>query len=58
MATHMLENGADTRWIQMMLGHDDISSTQVYTRVSIRALKEIHHATHPAELEGEVDDSV
>lgn len=49
MATHMLENGADTRWIQMMLGHTDISSTQIYTRVSIRALKEIHHATHPAE---------
>jgi integrase/recombinase XerD len=47
MATLMLENGADTRWIQAILGHRDLSSTQIYTRVSIRALKEIHSATHP-----------
>lgn len=58
MATQMLENGADTRWIQMMLGHADISTTQIYTRVSIKALKDIHTATHPAGLESvEIEES-
>ena len=50
MATLMLENGADIRFIQQMLGHADLSTTQIYTRVSIRQLKEIHTATHPARL--------
>jgi integrase/recombinase XerD len=50
MATQMLENGADVRFIQAMLGHADIKTTQVYTRVSIRALKDIHSATHRARL--------
>jgi len=50
MATQMLENGADVRFIQAILGHADIKTTQVYTRVSIRALKDIHSATHPARL--------
>jgi integrase/recombinase XerD len=49
-ATHMLENGADTRFIQALLGHADIGTTQIYTRVSIDKLKEIHDATHPAKL--------
>ncbi|MFC0139165.1 site-specific tyrosine recombinase XerC [Erwinia mallotivora] len=49
MATLMLENGADTRWIQVMLGHSKLETTQIYTRVSVRALREIHRATHPAE---------
>lgn len=48
MATLMLENGADVRYIQEMLGHSDLQSTQVYTQVSIRRLKQIHAATHPA----------
>jgi len=48
MATLMLEGGADTRFIQQMLGHENLASTQLYTRVSIRKLKEIHTATHPA----------
>ena len=52
MATLMLENGADIRYIQAMLGHADISTTQIYTQVSIRQLKEIHTATHPAKLKG------
>ncbi len=56
MATQMLENGADTLWIQAMLGHSDMSTTQIYARVSIRALKEIHTATHPAKLVRESDD--
>jgi integrase/recombinase XerD len=51
MATLMLENGADIRFIQEMLGHVEISTTQIYTQVSIRKLKEIHTATHPAKLE-------
>ncbi len=47
MATHMLEGGADVRYIQEMLGHSSLESTQVYTQVSIRKLKAIHAATHP-----------
>lgn len=50
MATHMLENGADIRFIQAMLGHAELSTTQIYTQVSIGKLKEIHAATHPARL--------
>ena len=42
MATLMLENGADIRYIQAMLGHAELSTTQIYTQVSIRKLKEIH----------------
>lgn len=48
MATLMLENGADIRHIQAMLGHASLETTQIYTRVSIRKLKEVHTATHPA----------
>jgi integrase/recombinase XerD len=48
MATAMLENGADIRFIQEMLGHAKLTSTQVYTRVSIAKLKAVHTATHPA----------
>lgn len=51
MATLMLENGADIRFIQMMLGHAELSTTQIYTQVSIRKLKEVHSLTHPARLE-------
>jgi integrase/recombinase XerD len=47
MATLMLENGADTRVIQAMLGHASLESTQIYTQVSIRHLKAVHTATHP-----------
>ncbi|MES9990721.1 MAG: site-specific tyrosine recombinase XerC [Candidatus Thiodiazotropha sp.] len=53
MATHMLENGADVRIIQMILGHEDLNTTQIYTRVSIKKLTEIHAATHPAGRERE-----
>jgi integrase/recombinase XerD len=49
MATLMLENGADVRYVQEMLGHATISTTQVYTHVAIRKLREVHDATHPAE---------
>lgn len=48
MATGMLNNGADIRFIQEMLGHAELSTTQVYTRVSIQKLQEVHEQTHPA----------
>ncbi len=48
VATLMLENGADIRWVQAMLGHENIASTELYTHVAIRKLKEIHTLTHPA----------
>jgi integrase/recombinase XerD len=47
-ATLMLENGADIRHIQVMLGHANLATTQIYTQVSIRVLKEVHNLTHPA----------
>ena len=53
MATLMLEGGADIRFIQAMLGHSKLETTQVYTHVAIRQLQEIHRATHPAKLERE-----
>lgn len=49
MATQMLENGADTRHIQAILGHEKLETTQVYTRVAIGKLKAVHERTHPAE---------
>ncbi len=51
-ATHMLENGADIRYIQALLGHADLSTTEVYTRVSIQQLKAVHEKTHPARMPG------
>jgi len=53
MATLMLEGGADIRYIQQMLGHAELSTTEIYTHVAIRKLQQIHAATHPgAKLEG------
>lgn len=46
----MLEGGADIRHIQAMLGHTDLKTTEIYTQVSIRQLKQFHTATHPARL--------
>lgn len=46
-ATLMLEGGADIRYIQHMLGHEKLDTTQIYTQVAIKKLKEIHTAIHP-----------
>lgn len=48
MATAMLDGGADVRFVQEMLGHVSLVTTQVYTRVSVEKLKAVHAATHPA----------
>jgi integrase/recombinase XerD len=50
MATLMLENGADIRFIQAMLGHAELSTTQIYAQVAIRQLQKVHASTHPGAL--------
>jgi integrase/recombinase XerD len=49
-ATHMLDNGADVRFIQAMLGHASLATTERYTHVAISKLQQVHAATHPARL--------
>ena len=47
-ATHMLENGADIRFIQQLLGHAKLDTTAIYTEVSIKQLQEVHTRCHPS----------
>ena len=47
-ATHMLENGADIRFIQQLLGHEKRDTTAIYTEVSIKQLQEVHARCHPS----------
>jgi integrase/recombinase XerD len=57
-ATHMLEAGAELRFIQVLLGHADMNTTQIYTHVAIGKLAQVHAATHPAAqnaLQGAID---
>jgi integrase/recombinase XerD len=57
-ATLMLENGADIRFIQQLLGHASMNTTQIYTHVSIQKLKAVHTLTHPAKLHGQDGDVI
>lgn len=49
-ATHMLEGGADIRFIQQLLGHEKLETTAIYTEVNIDQLQAVHARTHPAEI--------
>lgn len=55
-ATHMLDGGADLRTIQELLGHTSLRSTEIYTHVTTRRMKEVYGQTHPLARGGFIDD--